>query len=221
MATSKTLTPTNVTIQIPDFTDRPDQRVTNNCIDKEADAINALNSNVANISSAEAISFTGSTCSIGMDKGTYFIQHGQPRVSTASFIPAGTTINDSNSTAIQYGFANALNGKIGTIGSCDLLISTQSGSFNNIALPTGKAFSDYRLLYIEPVTANEAPTDNWMIPVAVFKLHNSNAALMIMNFLNDAYSIRFKYSSDTTAACDIRYNGAAQTTYTVKIYGVK
>ena len=47
MATSKTLTPTNVTIQIPAFTDAPDQRVNSNCIDKEADAINALNSNVA------------------------------------------------------------------------------------------------------------------------------------------------------------------------------
>lgn len=44
MATSKTLTPTNVTIQIPEFTDQPDQRVNSNCIDKEADAINALNS---------------------------------------------------------------------------------------------------------------------------------------------------------------------------------
>ena len=43
MATSKTLTPTNVTIQIPEFTDQPDQRVNSNCIDKEADAINALN----------------------------------------------------------------------------------------------------------------------------------------------------------------------------------
>ena len=42
MATSKTLTPTNVTIQIPAFTDKPDQRVNSNCIDKEADAINAL-----------------------------------------------------------------------------------------------------------------------------------------------------------------------------------
>ena len=39
MATSKTLTPTNVTIQIPAFTDQPDQRVNSNCIDKEADAI--------------------------------------------------------------------------------------------------------------------------------------------------------------------------------------
>lgn len=49
MATSKTLTPTNVTIQIPEFTDQPDQRVNSNCIDKEADAINALNTNMANL----------------------------------------------------------------------------------------------------------------------------------------------------------------------------
>ena len=48
MATNKTLTPTNVVIQIPDFTDRPDQRVTNNCIDKMADAVNALNSKIEN-----------------------------------------------------------------------------------------------------------------------------------------------------------------------------
>lgn len=48
MATSKTLTPTNVTIQIPEFTDQPDQRVNSNCIDKEADAINALNGKLPN-----------------------------------------------------------------------------------------------------------------------------------------------------------------------------
>ena len=47
MATSKTLTPTNVTIQIPAFTDKPDQRVNSNCIDKEADAINALSDQIA------------------------------------------------------------------------------------------------------------------------------------------------------------------------------
>ena len=49
MATSKTLTPTNVTIQIPAFTDKPDQRVNSNCIDKEADAINALSDQMANL----------------------------------------------------------------------------------------------------------------------------------------------------------------------------
>lgn len=48
MATSKTLTPTNETIQIPAMTDAPDASVFSNCIDKEADAINALNSKIDN-----------------------------------------------------------------------------------------------------------------------------------------------------------------------------
>ena len=47
MATSKTLTPTNVTIQIPAFADKPDQRLNSNCLDKEADAINALSDKIA------------------------------------------------------------------------------------------------------------------------------------------------------------------------------
>ena len=47
MATNKLLKPTNVTIAIPAFTDQPDQRVNSNCIDKEADAINALNDHIA------------------------------------------------------------------------------------------------------------------------------------------------------------------------------
>ena len=59
MATSKTLTPTNVTIQIPEFTDQPDQRVNSNCIDKEADAINALNTHIANI--VKSATFTATT----------------------------------------------------------------------------------------------------------------------------------------------------------------
>jgi hypothetical protein len=49
MATTKTLKPTNVTISIPEFTDQPDQRVNSNCIDKEADAINSLSDQIANI----------------------------------------------------------------------------------------------------------------------------------------------------------------------------
>ena len=43
MATSKTLTPTNVTISIPAMSDRPNQSVNSNCIDKLADAVNDLN----------------------------------------------------------------------------------------------------------------------------------------------------------------------------------
>ena len=47
MATSKTLAPTNVTISIPAMTDAPNASVLSNCIDKEADAINTLNSQLA------------------------------------------------------------------------------------------------------------------------------------------------------------------------------
>lgn len=50
MATSKTLAPTNVTISIPAMTDAPDQSVNSNCIDKLGDAVNALNSQKANVS---------------------------------------------------------------------------------------------------------------------------------------------------------------------------
>ena len=33
MATNKTITPTNVTVSVPAFTDQPDQRVNSNCIE--------------------------------------------------------------------------------------------------------------------------------------------------------------------------------------------
>lgn len=49
MATSKTLAPTNVTISIPAMTDQPDASVFSNCVDKEADAINTLNSQIGDI----------------------------------------------------------------------------------------------------------------------------------------------------------------------------
>lgn len=49
MATNKTLAPTNETISIPAMTDVPDASVFSNCVDKEADAINTLNSKIGNI----------------------------------------------------------------------------------------------------------------------------------------------------------------------------
>lgn len=49
MATNKTLNPTGVTIAIPAMADKPDASVFSNCIDKEADAINTLNSNKTQI----------------------------------------------------------------------------------------------------------------------------------------------------------------------------
>ena len=47
MATSKLIKPTNETVSIPDFTDRPDQRGNSNCIDKIIDGVNLLNDQIA------------------------------------------------------------------------------------------------------------------------------------------------------------------------------
>ena len=60
MATSKTLAPTNVTISIPAMADAPDASVFSNCVDKEADAINALNSHLV-----KSANVTGTTDSSG------------------------------------------------------------------------------------------------------------------------------------------------------------
>ena len=75
MATSKTLTPTNVTISIPAMTDQPNASVFANCVDKEADAINALNSKFVK----KLDSFSLGSIPIGEDA----------TVSAASVIPTG------------------------------------------------------------------------------------------------------------------------------------
>ena len=67
MATSKTLAPTGVTIQIPAMTDVPDQSVNSNCIDKLGDAVNTLNSQIAvytapSGSSIKQLAFNDSIC---------------------------------------------------------------------------------------------------------------------------------------------------------------
>ena len=47
--TTKTLTPTNQTVTLPDMTERPNASVLVDGISKEADAINALNSKIGNL----------------------------------------------------------------------------------------------------------------------------------------------------------------------------
>ena len=49
MATTKTLTPTNQAITLADFTEKPDNRTNVTNDDKLADAVNALNSNMATL----------------------------------------------------------------------------------------------------------------------------------------------------------------------------
>ena len=93
MATSKTLTPTNVTIQIPEFTDQPDQRVNSNCIDKEADAINALNTQIANKVKAVTLEKT-------VNSG-YFTINISTEIGTGYSIASINTVYKSGATADQ------------------------------------------------------------------------------------------------------------------------
>ena len=69
MATSKTLTPTNVTISIPEFTDQPDQRVNSNCIDKLGDAVNTLNSKKT--TKLDSTNVTNDTSILSLENGAY------------------------------------------------------------------------------------------------------------------------------------------------------
>lgn len=101
MATSKTLTPTNVTIQIPDFTDQPDQRVNSNCIDKEADAINALNGKISDLNNMKFASWVRAS-------------GGQDVINCSAFVLFGckNSSDQANNRFCYYGFSqgNALRG---------------------------------------------------------------------------------------------------------------
>ena len=79
MATSKTLTPTGVTISIPAFTDKPDQRVNSNCIDKIADAVNELADSITVcIPQISNVTFNGSTSTVGTTS-----------LNISSYVPSG------------------------------------------------------------------------------------------------------------------------------------
>ena len=102
MATSKTLAPTNVTISIPAMTDQPNASVLANCADKEADAINALNSNInamftvfKTVAYGQTVS-SGTTITIPVEtgSGTYMVLVARSdRTKTGVFITdaAGTS----------------------------------------------------------------------------------------------------------------------------------
>lgn len=91
MATSKTLTPTNVTIQIPAFTDKPDQRVNSNCIDKEADAINALSDQIANDVVYEKLTLTGHAITTQSGSGAYYSTNMVDLLKTG-YLPISVTV---------------------------------------------------------------------------------------------------------------------------------
>ena len=111
MATSKTLKPTNVTIQIPAFTDKPDQRVNTNCIDKEADAINALSDQIAS--------------NLNTNLSTFNIEES----SLANFEAALVSLCSSMSIgSIKIGYAYANFSQSPTNGAQCVAIATRTGS---------------------------------------------------------------------------------------------
>lgn len=111
MATSKTLTPTNVTISIPEFTDQPDQRVNSNCIDKEADAINALNDNIASLEGQLCIVQNTDVATQNISTGEYVLWKGTMTKAT-QFIGTGGGLNSTRLPSVTGGGLNDLNSKL-------------------------------------------------------------------------------------------------------------
>ena len=97
MATSKTLAPTNVTIQIPAMTDTPDASVFSNCVDKEADAINALNSKIKDFVSLGQFSASASAAETK-------IQDCIDKITTNGKYITFTGIPTSSGANLVYGF---------------------------------------------------------------------------------------------------------------------
>ena len=106
MATStKTLTPTNQTITIPDMTERPNASVLTDGIGKEADAINALNSNLA------------------VKTGTF--------TADSTNHPNG----DPHFTVKQYGKVVSINGYMRSLGSFNADTNFRLGTISGVSMP--------------------------------------------------------------------------------------
>lgn len=91
MATSKTLKPTNVTISIPAMTDRPNQSVNSNCIDKLADAVNKTHDK-----------FPTSQCNTLSDMISYFQNVGVGMINVSTTV--GNTLYEKNRQGLVIGF---------------------------------------------------------------------------------------------------------------------
>lgn len=125
MATTKHLDPTNVDISIPAMTDQPNASVFSNCVDKEADAINSLNSKVENIG-AQSVLLNEST-SI-----------------SASYASTGKTftLTKTSIVSIAQGYSNALPTAIGakstdTSAGTSVIYAENSGQEESVAGLTG------------------------------------------------------------------------------------
>ena len=140
MATSKTLAPTNVTISIPAMTDSPNASVLSNCIDKEADAINALNSQMANTNAND--------CATVVNSGDSFAARKVGNLLIIDFMGANRThTEDELLFTLNSGYRPAARCKlIGSISTIPVVMDIASDGKCTIYLING-ATSSARLYF--------------------------------------------------------------------------
>ena len=116
MATNKTLAPTNVTIAIPAMTDTPDAAVFSNCIDKEADAINTLNSQLGKAYVHGVLTASGGSCTFeAKGNGNFILLFYAGNVSSIFLGGQSTQLFVSIDDPTQKGFTLARNDKVFTL----------------------------------------------------------------------------------------------------------
>ena len=102
MATNKTLTPTNVTISIPAIGDLPDASVFSNCVDKSADAVNAVFSSLAGLAKNQAEGINNVDLNDYRTPGVYYFASGCTNAPATYFM---CIVIGRNDFAIQIGIA--------------------------------------------------------------------------------------------------------------------
>lgn len=116
MATSKTLAPTNVTISIPAMTDTPDASVFSNCVDKEADAINTLNSQLGKMTVHGVATASGGSCTItAIKNGEYIVFFYAGHMTSLFLAGTSTQVFFGGDDPADYGFTFTRNDKVYTI----------------------------------------------------------------------------------------------------------
>lgn len=140
MATTKTITVTNQTVSVPEFTDRPDARVYSDAEGKCVDGINANTQAIAKQQESIAIVATGNThAAIGIGQYVYVKEHGtltegMYKNLSGSPIAANATLSSSNLTSISGGAFN-------DIGALSENFNIEDTSVSDSTFTTIKTFS--------------------------------------------------------------------------------
>jgi hypothetical protein len=122
--TTKTLTPTNQTITLPDMTERPDASVLVDGIGKDADAINALASNIP--ASIQGTVTWGNNIVITRSSinHTVLVMGGRDDIGFSVYIPTGT-----NEKVILSNINSAISTV--TVNNSTITIATKSSGYGS------------------------------------------------------------------------------------------